>query len=188
MKKAFSIMIAGLLMATTAVNTSAQELDYDLDASNSVVSYEMAEDEELFLISETVETLEDGTIITSRSYSSVNPYLKAASGSGTFKNEKELEFSDGSTPLKYWVKGLFKWDSDKNTATVSNKEYGHGTVSSGSKILNEKKEGDSNQGGFGFGKKYAYLKYSFTYKNSIGAERSASVYLDVNVEGVSKTS
>lgn len=160
-----------------------------LAAADFTEAQETIDDTSMFLISETSETLDDGTIEITRLYSSVNPYSRAKSGSGTFKNEKELVFSnEGSTPLKYWVQGLFTWDSEKKTATVTNRVYGHGTVNSSCKIKDENKTYGNNQGNnIMLGRKYAFMRYTFTFVNVAGFERSADVYLDVNIDGVSST-
>ena len=82
------------------------------------------------------------------------------------------------------VQGDFTWNSSKDTAVVSNVKYKHGTIPANCEILNEKKDSKSNQGATVlFGKKYAYIRYSFTFKSWAGFERQASVYLDVNVCG-----
>lgn len=171
-------------MVLNTVTVSASDINEEYDMCVSTYSDD-SQDSEMYLISETQTVLEDGVIETTRLYSSVNPKLRAASGSGTFKNEKELEFSnEGSTPLKYWVQGDFTWNSSKDTAVVSNVKYKHGTIPANCEILNEKKDSKSNQGATVlFGKKYAYIRYSFTFKNWPGFERQASVYLDVNVCG-----
>lgn len=154
---------------------------------NAEVAIGELADNGLYLISETETVLEDGTIETSRLYSSNNPKLRATAGNGTFRNEKELTFSNvGHDPLKYWVQGYFSWNSSTDTATISNQVFGHGAISQNVSITNEDKQSGSNQG-FTFlaGRKYAYISYGFTYVNWAGLKKDAYVYLDVNVDGQS---
>ena len=128
LKKGLAASLASLIMVLNTVTVSASDINEEYDMCVSTYSDD-SQDSEMYLISETQTVLEDGVIETTRLYSSVNPKLRAASGSGTFKNEKELEFSnEGSTPLKYWVQGDFTWNSSKDTAVVSNVKYKHGTI------------------------------------------------------------
>lgn len=141
----------------------------------------------LYLISESVERVDEYTLETARIYSSINPNSETISGSGTFKYEKELEFSnEGSTPFKYWVKGTFTWNSSTHSVTVTNRIYDHDDVPANCRLENESKTHGNNQGtSILFGKKYAYLQYEFTFVNWAGFERSAKVYLKVDEEGSS---
>ena len=174
LKRVLSCIIAGSMIFSVATNASA--------SSQTAVN-----EDGLYLVSETETVLEDGTIETSRVYSSVNPRLRAVSGSGTFRNEKELTFSNADAePFKYWVQGYFTWNSVTNTVTISNPVFGHDPVRGTCKIENEVKRYDSNQGfNFLFGRKYAYISYIFSYVNWVGLDRTCDVYLDVNVDGVS---
>lgn len=159
-------------------------------AEDSVLKYTGTvteiDDREYYLISEEKNILEDGTTIIERLYSSVDQRLRGASGSGWYRNEKEMEFSDKTPSLIYWVEGYFNWSRDKDIATVSNVTYGHGKIGSKCKIINEEVNYNSNQGfNFLWGRKYAYAEYKFTFVNMLGFKRDASVYIDVNVDGSS---
>lgn len=90
-----------------------------------------------------------------------------------------------------WVKGTFSWNSDNDTATVTDTSYGYErlTADATNKISNESFTSGSNQGSediFGIGHKYAFVQYSFTMTNSLQYPKKYSLYLDVNTEGEEK--
>ena len=142
----------------------------------------------LYLIDEQETVLEDGTVLVERLYCGSNPMLRGSSGakgSDTFTKTNSLTFLNNQT-FEYWVSGYFSWDADNNTATVTNRVYGHDPVPSNCKITNEDKDWGDNKGmNILWGRIYAYVKYSFTFTNWLGRETKASVYLDVNIDGVS---
>lgn len=144
----------------------------------------------LYLIDEQETVLEDGTVLVERLYCKNNPMLRSSSGakgSDTFTKTNSFTFLNDNT-FKYWVSGDFSWDADKDTATVTNRVYGHDPVSNGCKITKEVKEWGDDQGKtFLLGRVYAYIKYSFTFTNWLGRDTNASVYLDVNVDGISSS-
>lgn len=194
MKKFLSLFLAGIILISSASAVAFAE-EIDVQSESKMESIEIAEpgEDEYYLISEKTTILEDGSVLTDRLYSTVNPMERAASGEGWFRNDKEIDFvNDSGKTLNYWVKGYFKWNSKDNEVTVSNPESGYDkkTLAEFSKceIFGETTTAKSNQG-FNFlaGRKYAYVEYKFTFKNSIGSERNFSAYVDVNIDGVSST-
>ncbi len=170
-KKIFSLFISFCLMMSMCVLASADDIGY-----TDIYS----DDCKMYLVDEKI-TYEENCVITERLYSSVDPNSKAASGSGTFRNEKEEQYQ--TTSVTYYVEGYFTWNSTNDTATVTNVTKGY-TAPPGFTISNQNLTWGSNQGAtFLFGKKYAYAQYTLTITNSIGLSRSCSVYVDVNVNG-----
>lgn len=179
-KKRFGIFFVMLVVLINVLNISV--IAYSDDIKSGISD----DTGELILLSETSTVLEDGTIMHERVYSSVNTKARGVSGSGTFRNETELEFSDGTAPLKCWVQGVFSWNSESDYVTVTNRVYGHSTVPSKCSINNERKTYGNNQGmNFLLGRKYAYIRYTFVFENMFGFQRNVELYLDVNVDGVS---
>jgi len=171
-KKIFSLFISLCLMMSMCVLASANGIGY-----TNVYS----DDSKMYLVDEKI-TYEKNCVITERLYSSVDSDSKAASGSGTFKYEKEEQYQ--TTSVTYYVQGFFTWNSTNDTATVTNVKKGY-TAPSGFTIKNQNLASGSNQGAtFLFGRKYAYAQYTLTIKDSIGLTRNCSAYVDVNVDGV----
>lgn len=162
MRKFFKRIAAVILAAFMMICSSATAF-----AENGSQLYETVNIDgiEMFLISEKT-SIEDGCAVTSRIFSSVNPRSRAASGSGTYRHEKELTYDNNN--LTYWVQGYFTWNETNDTATVSNVKYGYNPLQN----INAKDHNidyGSNQGAtFLFGKKYAYARYTFTAVNPVG--------------------
>lgn len=137
---------------------------------------------EMIKIYETTYVDEGGYTVTERRYVSLSAQLFGASGSGTFRNEKETRYSN--ITITYWVEGYFRWDEDRDIVTVSNVRNGHSALGPYITISNEQVVSEDNVGfNFLWGKKYAYAEYSFTLTNPIGLTRDLSVKIVVHNNG-----
>lgn len=174
MRKTASKLLALLLMVYVFIpSTTVFAVESKTDNQNTP----------LYLIEEQQYVDEYGELVTERLYSNVNPFLRGASGSGTFK--KELETTYDTINITYWVEGYFTWNEDNDTVTVSNVKSGHSSLGS-IRISNEETTSESNAGFsalLGIFRKYAYAKYSFTLKNIAGITRDLSVEVKVHNNG-----
>lgn len=172
LRKVVTAVIAIVMMSITSIAIFAE---------SSVSLFETVEFDgvEMYLISEEV-TIEEDCTVTNRLYSTVNPKTKGAVGSGRFRNEKEEEYIN--LTLKYWVQGDFEWNEDNDTVVAYNATFGH-TYPSELTFSNTNIDYASNQEGFLFGKKYAYVDFSFSATNPVGMVKNLNAYIDVNVLG-----
>lgn len=137
---------------------------------------------------------ENGYIITDRVYTKeteVSPMSK--SGSRTVRHEKDIAADYGDKELLYtfYVSGFFKWDLDDDIATVSNVTKGYTSYISGTypKVFSSTTDYKSNQGATSWlGNKYAYAKHILVLQNALGSKSTYTVYVDVNVRGISTKS
>lgn len=174
-KKTLAMMMAGIMLASSSVNVSAQKIP---EEENQLVC--TSDGTEMYLIREE-QTVEGDCVITTRLYSDVNPMLRATSGSGTYKSEKEHKFNNYT--MTYWVQGYFTWDSENGTSKVSNVSSGHTDVG-GVTVSDESTTSASNQGSnILWGHKYAYAKYTFKTTNWAGGTLNFSAYIEVDTQG-----
>lgn len=137
----------------------------------------------MFMVDERQYVDEYGGIVIERSYTSVNPRLRGASGNGRFRNEAKTTY-DNKT-VTYWVEGEFAWNEDKDTVTVENvrtDQYGLGNL----RISNRRINSQSNAGFslfWGLFRKYAYAEYSFTITTPAGMSRNLSIQVKVHNNG-----
>lgn len=139
------------------------------------------------LVSEEQYVDENGCVNIDRLYVKDEAMLLSSSGTRTYKVTKNVENS-----FEMWVKGTFTWDSEDDTATVTNVSSGYEILDSYSNITieDEVTKYDSNQGKeelWGLvGHKYAYIQYDLTADSSTWKDRHYSIYTDVNTEGERK--
>lgn len=199
-KKMTSVVLASFLLAFSVVSVNAESIescDVMADDSELIVEEQSASEyesmiSEMQLISEEETVDEEGNKIIDRIYSSTNgasPLSEDLSGTATYTHEKEKVFCNEEDPFVYSVTGTFSWNGEKGTASVKNVKYYHDPVPSNCELLDVVKESESNQGmNVLLGHKYAYIKYSFTYKNWAGYKDKASpLYLEVNAVGTITT-
>ncbi len=189
MKKIIAAVLSAATVLTMSVAASAETIEDVINSENAIErkteSVDMNADG-LVLIFEEQYVDENGYTITDRVYVEDGIMPLATSGTKTIKATKNID-----NAYEMWVKGTFSWDSENDTATVSDASYGYERLDSSvnNKISNESFTYKSNQGSediFGLGHKYAFVKYSFTMTNYLSYSKNYSLYLDVNTEGKEK--
>lgn len=188
-KRFVAACAATVMLFSLTAKANAEEFE-----ENGAYVCETDDNEDYVLISEQTIVIDDETTCVSRIYQKadeVNTYsAKSSSGHMTVTAENTFSYTYGGVTSVWatlWVKGTFYWDSEKDTATVSNvtagKELGPGKYY---KVLEEPEVlHENNQGAtFLFGKKYAYIEKKLKMSNGAsGSEKTLTLWLDVNVVG-----
>jgi hypothetical protein len=189
-KKIFATIIA--FSAITAV--LSQSVSASTNYSNGVSLSNDSISKDGFVLMSENQYKENGYIITDRVYTKENEVSpKSKSGSRTVRHEKDIAADNGDKELLYtfYVSGFFKWNLDNDTVTVSNVTKGYTSYISGTypKVVSSTTEYKSNQGAtFLLGNKYAYAKHILVLQNAFGSQSTYTVYVDVNVRGISTKS
>lgn len=189
MMKIIAVVLSAATVLTMSVAASAETIEDVINSENAIERKNESVDmngDGLVLIFEEQYVDENGYAITDRIYVEDGIMPLATSGTKTIKATKNID-----NAYEMWVKGTFSWDSENDTATVSDASHGYERLDSSvnNKISNESFTYKSNQGSediFGLGHKYAFVKYSFTMTNYLGYSKNYSLYLDVNTEGKEK--
>lgn len=167
---AMLLCLSMVIAASATVNASASETVIDYGDPIEVLTY----------------IDEDGCQVTERIYfkpdnNSTGITLFSSSGSGWYKNEKELTWDNGlSRSTYYYAEGYFKWgDGD---VSVSNASGGWDYIPSNATTSNRSLT--SGTGRYvGIFNKYAYVTFSFTVTNVIGLSRDCSVTIRISESG-----
>ena len=124
--------------------------------------------------------------VTERSYfvpdtqeDSIMP-LNDSKGSGWFKNTKEFDWSNNSKTTTTYAKGYFTWADGE--VSVSNEDGGYDYFPSSMEILEEDLTTGTGKYGLIFNN-YAYVKYTFKFKNFLGNSQDLSVRVRVSESG-----
>lgn len=196
-KKALAFIFSVNTALSISLNTYAVTSELDLSVSQNELSLNETEELSGFsLISQEQTIDENGFLIIDRTYVENTPSTystnDANSGSKTVKKSRSI-YNNGSTSGDLWVimwaSGKFSWNTEKDTATVTNAKgwYDLYDLPSIREITNTKTNYDSNQGatilGGALGNKYAYVEYILTMKNEFGATQDYKLWIDVNVKG-----
>lgn len=166
-KKIISLIIIITVALSPMANVYAaeyiQEQQVDFGAPIKVISY----------------VDEDGYHVTERTYFKADSLQRDKSGSGTFRNEKDFNWSDGSVTT-YWAQGYFTWgDGD---VSVSRATGGCSKLPEKCTVSNKKTE-DGTGRYAGVFNKYAYVTFSCTFKNVIYETSNRSVTIRVSESG-----
>ncbi len=192
-KKLVAACVAAVMTMSLVVVAGAEDVE-DMSEYTFEMDY-VSDDEDFVLVSEQSYAYENGLECVSRIYLKSDEMdmcaARSTQGHMTVKAENTYTESGAGVSTDWvtmWVKGTFTWNSQADTATVSNVTYG---VSPNSgrlfKVLsNPEPVHASNQGAtFLFGKKYAYIEKKITMTN--GDERVSkktyTLWLDVDVTG-----
>lgn len=187
MKKLLCLATAVMTAASLSVAASA-ESNVGSGVQDGTSTEISAEDEGYILVSEEEYFDEDLQCnVIDRVYrkgDGIAAYADLSEGTDTIR--REVTFVEkGFEWARIWVSGTFSWNSQDNTATVTNWNGGFTQLNNSAEILdNPKVEHGSNQGGF-VGSKYAYVKKSVEMQIP-GASITNHKYaleIDVNVWG-----
>lgn len=189
MKRILSLLTAGALLVFSTGNVvfADDTNKYDV-GTEALETYENTG----YLVEEKTTVLDDGTLIVEKLYCDTDLELlsvdQPSSGSRPIKYEKCISSGEGDKQIlmaTVWVSGDFSWNNTKNTATVSNVKSGQ-TFYNGSSYVDSDIEYKSNQGSnVGWGRIYAYAKYTLKFSTGYNNNHECSVYIDCNVNGVS---
>lgn len=192
-QKIVAACVAAAMTMSLVVVAGAEDVE---DKSEYTVETNyVLDDEDFVLVSEQSYADENGLECVSRIYLKADEIdmcaARSTQGHMTVKAENTYTESGAGVSTDWvtiWVKGTFTWNSQADTATVSNVTSGY-TPNSGRlfKVLSDSGHvHKDNQGAtFLFGKKYAYIERKITMTN--GDERVSkktfTLWLDVDVTG-----
>ncbi len=186
-KKLFSVAVAATMALTMSAVSNAETVESVIDTCDSIeTSNSGAYSDGFVLVSENQYVDENGNTITDRLFVKDDIMPLTKSGTRTYKVTKNVKDA-----FEMWVQGTFSWDSEKDTATVTNVSSGYEILDTQARveISDEVTEYKSNQGKeepFGVGHKYAYIQYELTADVSTWPKSHYSIYTDVNTEGERK--
>lgn len=131
---------------------------------------------------------ETGCVITERlyfcpdttEYDNVMVSVRSASGSGWFKNEKEIKWAGSDNKSTYYAQGYFTWGN--GNVSVSNESGGIDYIPSLQSISNEETKTGHGQY-LGIFNNYATVTYSFTMTSAVGMSTDYSVTVRVSESG-----
>lgn len=192
-KKIVAACVAAAMTMSLVVVVGAEDVE---DKSEYTVETNyVSDDEDFVLVSEQSYADENGMECVSRIYvkaDEINMYAaRSTQGSMTVKAENTFTESGAGVSTDWvtiWVKGTFTWNSQADTATVSNVTSGY-TPNPGRlfKVIShpEPVHYDNQGATFLFGKRYACIERKITMTN--GDERVSkktfTMWLDVDVTG-----
>lgn len=203
MKKIRRLLCAIMAAATAlaaSVPVNAEENDNPVSFSDTSEAIGSTDSEGYVLISE--EKYSDGEFfIVDRlyEYPGISTYA-STTGTADYKKTRNIynkggvpsDDSSGTKIVTMWVSGTFKWDSDKDTATVSNVKAGFDDYSDSHlevTTVDGYPKSASNQGAtLLWGHKYAYIEYYINIRKiPTQTNHKFRLWLDVDINGDSHT-
>ena len=174
MKMLFNVVLGMTICMTMIVPTFADEIevmepeDYG-DPINEITYF----DEEL------QATITEKSYLVLDNATEATGVLANKKESGWRKNTKEFEWLDGNITTTY-AKGYFTWGN--GNVTVSDEKGGYDYYPSDKGIVEEKLSKGTGKYAYVFNK-YAYVKYTFKFKNYLGKIQDQSVIIRVSENG-----
>ncbi len=176
MKRLFSLALVIVMCLSITIPASAADINTVTEPEDYGQPYE-----EITYYDEDLQAT-----VTERSYfvpdtqdGSVMP-LNDSKGSGWFKNTKDFEWTNSDKVTTTYAKGYFTWADGE--VSVSKEDGGYNYFPSSMEILEEDLTTGTGKYGLVF-HNYAYVKYTFKFKNFLGKTQDLSVKVRVSESG-----